>query len=83
MREGKGLGISLEEHEHFVGEGDPAEKPEEEIKELRDKPGEYSVQGVKEASVFFVLFCFVFFESDIIKRSNKMNTEKKLKAHPV
>lgn len=21
MREGKGLGISLEEHEHFVGEG--------------------------------------------------------------
>lgn len=56
VRDGKGLGISLEEHEHFAGEGDPAEKPEEEIKELRDKPGEYSVQGGKEASVFVFFF---------------------------
>lgn len=73
MRGGKGLGISLEEQEHLVGEGDPAKKPEEEIKELRDKPGDYSVQGVKEANVFF--------KNDVIKKFSKLNSEKiKLKS---
>lgn len=48
---GKGPGSGLEEGQRLVEEGDPAEKPEEETKELGDKPGEDSVQGVKEASV--------------------------------
>lgn len=39
------------EHKHLMEEGDPAKETEKEIKELRDKPGDDDVKGVKEASV--------------------------------
>lgn len=62
MRGGKSLGISLEEQEHLVEEGNPTKKPEEETKRQTRRvqcPGSQRRQCLKNV---------------VIKRSSKMNT---------